>query len=257
VKELLDLLRIGELGKRYPSQLSGGQQQRVALARSLAPGTDLLLLDEPLSNLDAQLRLEMRAELKRLHERLGTTIVFVTHDQLEAMTMATDVALMKEGRLQQYASPLEVYRRPANRFVAAFMGSPAMNMLGTDDPATRDLAARLAEWLTRSGRPGMSVRTIGVRPEAIAFGAVAADGKGRWMEQATIETVLPTGAEWIVRLRCRGAVMFALATRDPLLDSGAPVSIEVARDAFHLFDDNGLRIPEPAAAPASPAMATA
>jgi iron(III) transport system ATP-binding protein len=238
VTELLDLLRIGDLGARYPSQLSGGQQQRVALARSLAPGTEVLLLDEPLSNLDAQLRLEMRAELKRLHERLGTTIVFVTHDQLEAMTMATDVAVMRHGRLQQYASPLEVYRRPANTFVATFMGSPTMNMLGVDDPATRDLARSVRGWLERRGRVPDGIGTIGVRPEAIAFGGGGGD---RWTERAAIEAVLPTGAEWVVRLRVGGAVLFALATHDPHVGSGADVAITVTSEAFHLFDADGIR----------------
>jgi iron(III) transport system ATP-binding protein len=245
VSELLDLLRIADLGARYPSQLSGGQQQRVALARSLAPGTELLLLDEPLSNLDAQLRLEMRAELKRLHERLRTTIVFVTHDQLEAMTMATDVAVMKDGRLQQYATPLEVYRRPANEFVAAFMGSPAMNMLRVGDGATAALARRLAEWLARARRPAGEIRTIGVRPEAIALAPATAvpDGE-RWRERATVEAVLPTGAEWIVRLRAADAVMFALTTRDPMLESGSEIALEVPRDAFHLFGEDGTRLAE-------------
>ncbi len=245
VRELLDLLRIGELGSRYPSQLSGGQQQRVALARSLAPGTELLLLDEPLSNLDAQLRLEMRAELKRLHEQLGTTIVFVTHDQLEAMTMATEVAVTRDGRLQQYASPLEVYRRPANVFVASFMGSPAMNLLRVDDAATADVARSVLGWPDVRPRATRSVRTVGVRPEAIAIGALATGASDRWTHQAAVEAVLPTGAEWIVRLRVQGGVVFALSTRDPLLASGAEVTVEVPADAFHFFDADGLRIPEP------------
>ncbi len=245
VQELLDLLRIGGLGSRYPSQLSGGQQQRVALARSLAPGTELLLLDEPLSNLDAQLRLEMRAELKRLHEQLGTTIVFVTHDQLEAMTMATEVAVMRDGRLQQYAPPLDVYRRPANVFVASFMGSPAMSLLRVDDAATGDVARSVLGWLGGRRRASTSVRTVGVRPEAIAVGALATGGTDRWTQRAVVEAVLPTGAEWIVRLRMQGAVVFALTTRDPLLASGAEVTIEVGADAFHLFDTEGSRIPDP------------
>ena len=247
VRELLELLRIGDLGSRYPSQLSGGQQQRVALARSLAPGTDLLLLDEPLSNLDAQLRLEMRAELKRLHERIGTTIVFVTHDQLEAMTMATDVAVMKDGRLQQYATPLEVYRRPVNEFVASFMGSPAMNMIRVWDASTGDLARRAVDWIARTGRPAAGLSTIGVRPEAIVIGTVATGSADRWREQATIEAVLPTGAEWIVRLRAGGsALLFALTSRDPLLETGAHVAIEVSGDAFHLFDGEGIRVADAA-----------
>jgi iron(III) transport system ATP-binding protein len=258
VTELLELLRIAELGSRYPSQLSGGQQQRVALARSLAPGTELLLLDEPLSNLDAQLRLEMRAELKRLHERLGTTIVFVTHDQLEAMTMATDVAVMKDGRLQQYASPMEVYRRPVNTFVASFMGSPAMNMLRVDDAVSGDIARRAAACASGDRQPPVPIHTVGIRPEAISIGPIAATGGDPWRERATIEAVLPTGAEWIVRLRARGAQMFALTTRDPLLDSGAEVAFEVPRDAMHLFDADGARLPDPSHRPVpTTAMVTA
>jgi iron(III) transport system ATP-binding protein len=241
VHELLDLLRIGDLGSRYPSQLSGGQQQRVALARSLAPGTDLLLLDEPLSNLDAQLRLEMRAELKRLHEQLGTTIVFVTHDQLEAMTMATDVAVMKDGRLQQYAAPLDVYRRPANTFVASFMGSPAMNMLRLDDAMTGEVARAAKAWLAPWRPEAASATTIGIRPEAIGVGPFAT-GPERWTHRGTIEAVLPTGAEWIVRIRAAGAVLFALSTHDPLLGSGTDVPLAIAADAFHLFGADGTRL---------------
>ena len=258
VREVLELLRIGDLGARYPSQLSGGQQQRVALARSLAPGADLLLLDEPLSNLDAQLRLEMRAELKRLHARLATTIVFVTHDQLEAMTMATDVAVMKDGRLQQYGSPLDVYRRPANEFVAAFMGSPAMNMLRVDDASSGELARRIVGRLSGHVPPGSPVRTVGIRPEAIAIAAVGAGTASDTLrEAATIETVLPTGAEWIVGVRVGGAVMFALTTRDPRLESGAEVEFEVHRDAVHLFGADGARIPDAPRAAAATVVVTA
>src|ERR671934_2330294 len=188
VRELMDLLRIDGLGERYPAQLSGGQQQRVALARSLAPGTDLLLLDEPLSNLDAQLRLEMRAELKRLHERIGTTIVFVTHDQLEAMTMATDIALMKDGRLQQYGPPMEIYRRPANVFVASFIGSPTINLLQMGDAVTGELAASVLRWLA-ARHPGAAARTIGIRPEALAIETDAANAGGRWTHNADVEAV--------------------------------------------------------------------
>ncbi len=242
VRELLSLLRIEELGGRYPSQLSGGQQQRVALARSLAPGADLLLLDEPLSNLDAQLRLEMRVELKRLHEQLANTIVFVTHDQLEAMTMATDVAVMRDGKLQQFAPPLEVYGKPRNAFVARFMGSPAMNLLSLGDEATGDLARSVLRWIP--GRPPAAVsraRTVGVRPEAIDLRGGRAEG-GRWAHVATVEAVLPTGAEWIVRLRSGGAVVFALATEDPGLASGGEVEMSIQATEFHLFDGDGERL---------------
>ncbi len=253
VRELLELLRISGLGARYPSQLSGGQQQRVALARSLAPGTLLLLLDEPLSNLDAQLRLETRAELKRLHEQLGNTIIFVTHDQLEAMTMATDVAVMRDGKLQQYAPPLEVYRRPANVFVATFMGSPQMNVLPLDDSATAELARSVLRVVgARRPTEAAAARTIGVRPEALAVGGGQADG--RWMHPATVEAVLPTGADWIVRLRAGGVPLFALSTRDLQLDATDSVTVSAPAEAFHLFDANGWRLADSAAHSAATAI---
>ncbi len=129
VDELLKMLKIEEFIGRYPSELSGGQQQRVAIARTLAPNPKVLFMDEPLSNLDAKLRLEMRTELKRLHTETNSTFVYVTHDQLEAMTLATEVCLMKEGVLQQYAPPLEVYANPNNLFVADFVGNPTMNFV--------------------------------------------------------------------------------------------------------------------------------
>ena len=129
VKELLALLKIEEFAERYPAELSGGQQQRVAIARTLATNPRVLLMDEPLSNLDAKLRMEMRTELKRLHRETGATFVYVTHDQLEAMTLATKICLLDKGVLQQYAPPLTVYNKPANTFVADFVGSPTINFL--------------------------------------------------------------------------------------------------------------------------------
>ncbi|MDE6107555.1 MAG: ABC transporter ATP-binding protein, partial [Oscillospiraceae bacterium] len=127
VDELLALLKIEQFEKRYPSELSGGQQQRVAIARTLAPSPKVLFMDEPLSNLDAKLRQEMRTELKRLHSDTSSTFIYVTHDQLEAMTLSTRVCLMDTGVLQQYAPPLTVYNQPANQFVAEFVGNPTMN----------------------------------------------------------------------------------------------------------------------------------
>lgn len=123
------IVKIGEFMDRYPSELSGGQQQRVAIARTLAPGPKVLFMDEPLSNLDAKLRLEMRAELQRLHADLGATFVYVTHDQLEAMTLATRICLINNGVLQQYEAPLDVYKRPKNLFVADFVGNPSINFI--------------------------------------------------------------------------------------------------------------------------------
>ncbi|MEZ2133170.1 MULTISPECIES: ABC transporter ATP-binding protein, partial [unclassified Sinorhizobium] len=129
IKEVAEILQIGHLLARKPSQLSGGQRQRVAMGRALVRNPQVFLFDEPLSNLDAKLRVDMRTEIKRLHQRMKTTIVYVTHDQIEAMTLATKIAVLKDGVLQQFGTPADIYNRPANMFVADFMGSPAMNLV--------------------------------------------------------------------------------------------------------------------------------
>ena len=143
VDEMLGIMKIEPFAKRYPAELSGGQQQRVAIARTLAPRPRVLLMDEPLSNLDAKLRGEMRTELKRLHRDMKSTFVYVTHDQLEAMTLSTKICLMNEGNLQQYAPPLTVYNSPANLFVADFVGNPAMNIIAAAARKTSDTTAEL------------------------------------------------------------------------------------------------------------------
>ncbi len=172
VDELLALLKIEQFEKRYPSELSGGQQQRVAIARTLAPSPKVLFMDEPLSNLDAKLRQEMRTELKRLHSDTSSTFIYVTHDQLEAMTLSTQVCLMDTGVLQQYAPPLTVYNQPANQFVAEFVGNPTMNFLpaqatGTgDNTAEVTLLGKKAPFTARNGLElsGRDV-IVGIRPE--------------------------------------------------------------------------------------------
>ncbi|MFI6316263.1 ABC transporter ATP-binding protein [Nonomuraea sp. NPDC050556] len=211
----LKMVHVEDAMDRYPSQLSGGQQQRVALARMLAVNPSVLLLDEPLSNLDARLRLEMRAELKRIHEESGATIVFVTHDQLEAMTMATDVAVMEAGVLQQLASPMEMYARPANRFVAEFVGSPPMNLI--------------------PGPPG----TIGIRPEALRIGDPPDDA---WQHDALVEAVLPAGSSWTLRLRVGDEELFALTYAPPSAGQGDVVRLWAPRKELHLFDAEGRRV---------------
>src|SRR3954465_6286710 len=132
IKQVSDMLQIGHLLDRKPSQLSGGQRQRVAMGRALVRNPQVFLFDEPLSNLDAKLRIDMRTEIKRLHQRMGTTIFYVTHDQIEAMTLATKIAVLEDGYLQQFGTPAEIYNSPVNMFVADFMGSPSMNLI----PAT-------------------------------------------------------------------------------------------------------------------------
>ncbi|QQO08634.1 ABC transporter ATP-binding protein [Breznakiella homolactica] len=203
VAELLAMLKIEQFGKRYPSELSGGQQQRVAIARTLATGPKVLFMDEPLSNLDAKLRTEMRSELKRLHVETNSTFVYVTHDQLEAMTLSTRTCLMKEGLLQQYAPPLEVYNNPANLFVADFVGSPTMNFIeGSGKNVNLDEIKVNAGGMDLIFSPvsgSISLRDdqqiiLGIRPEYVHIGQ---EGKTK----AHIYSTLPSGMETIVRVR--------------------------------------------------------
>ncbi len=240
VGQLMDLLRITGLEARYPLQLSGGQQQRVALARMLAVSPDVLLLDEPLSNLDAKLRLEMRAELKRLHEQLGNTVIYVTHDQLEAMTMSTEIALMCSGCLQQFAPPLEVYRRPANVFIAEFVGNPPMNLFDVDNPEAAGVVRSIRNAV---GSPEAAIKTIGLRPEAVALLAEGvAVPAAAWSHAAVVDAVLPAGAEWTVSVSVDGTTVFARATEEPAYAPHQAVTVMADPRQFHLFDAAGRRL---------------
>ena len=200
VDEMLAMLKIEQFEKRYPSELSGGQQQRVAIARTLAPKPKVLFMDEPLSNLDAKLRLEMRTELKRLHAETDSTFVYVTHDQLEAMTLATRICLMKDGVLQQYDPPLEVYNNPANLFVADFVGNPTMNFLPAKlrvlDDTHGELTTLDNSFLFESdapmGTPEGEDVVLGVRPEFIRLGTGGMEGK--------VYAALPAGMETTVQM---------------------------------------------------------
>ncbi|GAA3021664.1 ABC transporter ATP-binding protein [Streptosporangium longisporum] len=231
----LTMVHVDAAMDRYPSQLSGGQQQRVALARMLAVNPTVLLLDEPLSNLDARLRLEMRAELKRIHEESGATIVFVTHDQLEALTMATDVAVMNEGELQQLAAPMEMYARPANRFVAEFVGSPPMAIVDIG-PSPGGLAGSLLRFV--ESRPGgCAPAGVGIRPEALRFGAPPGSV---WSEEALVEAILPAGSSWTVRLRVRDTELYALSY---IPVEAAPGDVLTCwTEQMHLFGEDGARM---------------
>jgi iron(III) transport system ATP-binding protein len=243
VDAALEMMQISSAAERYPSQLSGGQQQRVSLARMLAVKPSVLLLDEPLSNLDATLRLEMRAELKRLHEETGHTIVFVTHDQLEAMTMATQVAVMKDGVLQQLAPPMEVYHQPANTFVAAFVGSPPMNLAACDGDEA-GLGALARQYLVRSKTPSVDeVTTVGVRPEAVRV--VEPDHLGtdaEWVFDGQVRAVLPTGATWTVSVTVGSTEIYLVATDEVVATTGDPIRCAVKRKAIHLFGPDGVRL---------------
>ena len=210
VEELTHLLKIEELLDRYPSELSGGQQQRVAIARTLAPSPKVLLMDEPLSNLDAKLRTEMRAELKRLHKEIASTFVYVTHDQLEAMTLATKISLINQGILQQFEPPLKIYDRPANLFVADFIGNPTMNFI---DASLKEVDGKryhlvnddLEIIFEKEGDPenvGKEL-VIGMRPEDIK---ISKSGL-----KAVVYSVLPSGMETIVRVKI-GNLFLSLVT---------------------------------------------
>jgi iron(III) transport system ATP-binding protein len=243
VNHVMKTLGIEQYRERYPSQLSGGQQQRVALARMLAVNPEVLLLDEPLSNLDARLRLEMRAELKRIHSAFGTTIVFVTHDQWEAMTLATSIAVMNEGTVQQVGTPEDIYDRPANRFVAEFVGSPPINILelSAQDPCA--LSAVLGAWLEKEGTQLPGAGSIGIRPENIRV-SQREDGidASEFTDKAVVSAVLPTGGSWIIELVCGGTKLFVTVNQPPAFDAADTVAFHVSRSAMHIFDDKGVRI---------------
>jgi multiple sugar transport system ATP-binding protein len=217
------------LGRR-PAQLSGGQRQRVAVGRAIVREPKAFLFDEPLSNLDAKLRVETRAELARLHRRLGATVVYVTHDQEEAMTLGTRVAVMHQGVLQQVAPPMELYRRPVNRFVAEFVGSPAMNFLQGE--SLRDLAP--------GGRE--AGLTLGVRPHDVR---IVERGQGDL--NGRVDVVEPLGSELLVYLELEGTAagtpLRVSAPPEPAIDEGRPVAVVLDRARLHWFDrETGRRV---------------
>ena len=243
VKEAAGILGIEPLLQRKPRQLSGGQRQRVALGRAIVRHPQLFLFDEPLSNLDAKLRVQMRVELKRLHERLETTAIYVTHDQVEAMTLGDRVVVMKDGVVQQVGEPLELYGNPANRFVAGFIGSPAMNFAevtiaesgGGLWAETAGIRVRIPSARVGALRPHTGKRaTLGVRPEAlrIANGSDPAD----YVCEATVDVVEPLGSEILLNLTA-GANEF-VARVDPGVTVKTHERVRLAFDParLHFFD---------------------
>jgi multiple sugar transport system ATP-binding protein len=243
VREAADILGIGDLLKRKPRQLSGGQRQRVALGRAIVRHPRVFLFDEPLSNLDAKLRVQMRVELKKLHQRLGTTAVYVTHDQVEAMTLGDRVVVMKDGVVQQVGEPLELYNAPANKFVAGFIGSPAMNFAtvtmtdgggrltarngGMEIEVPETLAERLRAHIGRK-------LTLGIRPEDLHV-ASQADPVG-FTFPSKIEVVEQLGSEILLDVRVGDSTMVAAVeptTRAKVSDE-LRLAINPAR--LHFFD---------------------
>ena len=198
----------------------------------LAMKPNLLLLDEPLSNLDSNLRLEMRSELKRLHQSLGCTIIFVTHDQMEAMTLATSIAVMNKGKIEQIAKPMEIYNNPKSLFVAKFVGSPQMNIINTDKD--KNLALCISKKLKIEMN---KVKNFGVRPEAIKLVQ-----KNNGDIDATIETIQPTGADWIIGLNVSGKSMFLISSEPPIGKENDTIGITFKEEGCHSFDSNDLKI---------------
>jgi multiple sugar transport system ATP-binding protein len=239
------LLQIEALLDRKPSQLSGGQRQRVAMGRALVRDPLLFLFDEPLSNLDAKLRVEMRMEIKRLHQRLGSTIVYVTHDQIEAMTLATRIAVMQQGEVQQFADPDTVYNHPANLFVARFMGAPPMNTLPariatehgqlTAVLGNGEIHLKLPADMRGAGEYRDRAVILGIRPECITEPDRRLDGDTLLID-APVDMTEPTGAETIVLLRLAGHAALARIAPDIRLALGAPARFALDSRKICLFD---------------------
>jgi multiple sugar transport system ATP-binding protein len=242
VKQTALMLEIEPLLARRPRELSGGERQRVALARAIVRHPKAFLMDEPLSNLDAKLRLQMRGELKRLQQELATTTVYVTHDQAEAMTLGHRVAVMNKGKLQQFDTPLEIYHRPANRFVAEFVGSPSMNLIdGEIDDASRTFAAAGGR-LRLTNIPGEirhSAVTLGIRPENVRLSDAAQDG---WFAGKVYVTEL-MGSETFVIVEIGKEKIVARGPGDFRAETGSDVWIHFDPGKAHWFDrETGWRI---------------
>lgn len=235
------ILGLSDLLDRYPRQLSGGQRQRVAMGRAIVRDPAVFLFDEPLSNLDAKLRVQMRTEIKALHQKLQSTIVYVTHDQIEAMTMADKIFVLNAGRIAQVGSPLELYDRPANRFVATFIGSPSMNILPITVASESQVALEDGQLITLKTRQEQGRKLLlGLRPEHTTL---ATDDNGF---NATVDVVEPTGAETHVSLTVAGSPFLA-ALRDHVpLGVGDSVKLTGPVQRYYLFDaETEFSIPLP------------
>lgn len=236
VTKAADILGLTQYLDRYPRQLSGGQRQRVAMGRAIVRDPQVFLFDEPLSNLDAKLRVAMRAEVKELHQRLKTTTVYVTHDQIEAMTMADKIVVMHDGKVEQIGQPLELYDRPGNRFVAGFIGSPAMNFVEGRIEAGPAFAGsngvKLPLENLASAQVGRAV-TLGVRPEHLQLAAADAPGA----LHAEVVVVEPTGSEVQVNARlASGEEIVAVFRERHLFQPGEKIGLKPMPGLTHLFD---------------------
>jgi len=245
VREAAAMLGIEGLLHRKPKQLSGGQRQRVALGRAIVREPLVFLMDEPLSNLDAKLRVETRAEIKKLHARLQTTTIYVTHDQVEAMTMGDRIVVMHDGVIQQVDTPLNLYEKPANLFVAGFIGSPAMNFLrsrlvernGRMEVDTGPFRLPIPEDLVPTARPHAGREVIfGIRPEDIQDRALWRDAPQEWTVRAMVDVHEPIGSDIILHLTAGDQSVVARVDAKSEARMGFPVEVVFNMRKLHLFD---------------------
>ena len=253
VAEAARILKIEPLLERRPAQLSGGQRQRVAIGRAIVREPKIFLFDEPLSNLDAELRVQMRVEIAKLHKRLGATMIYVTHDQVEAMTMADKIVVLRAGHIEQVGSPLDLYNEPRNQFVAGFIGSPRMNFLGATVRAVGDGGTEVALGdgtpvvLPRVGagqRAGAAV-TLGVRPEHMRVGDT---GDGPTVPTVVNLTEHLGGVTFFYATLSSGEALTIEMPGQAFVDTGATVPVRLDPDLCHLFDGEGQACPKAASA---------
>jgi len=242
VQEVAELLQIDELLDRYPSQLSGGQRQRVAVARALVMRPEVLLMDEPLSNLDALLRLQMRAELKRLHREVGTTTVYVTHDQIEALSLGDRIAVMREGEIVQLDTPNEVYDRPATVFVGGFIGTPPMNFLSAQVKsrdghvclAVDDFAVEVrAEWEEKLRQMTGKTLILGIRAENIEVRPTAEEGA----LPAQLIVAEPLGAQQLLTVQVGRDILKVATSPDLSVEPGQTIGLVLTKEKIRLFSE--------------------
>jgi multiple sugar transport system ATP-binding protein len=245
VKRAAAMLGVGKLLERYPRQLSGGQRQRVAIGRAIVRNPRVFLFDEPLSNLDAQLRDEMRGEIKRLHQEISTTMIYVTHDQVEAMTLADRIVLLRDGVIEQQGAPLDLFEQPASLFVAGFLGSPRMNFVSGTLERTADAAfvklgdagPSLALPSGRAGGAGDSVEVIlGFRPEHVGRSTASAPAEGHARVESKIELVQPTGSRSYATFSLAGQPAMAELQAHDAGRAGEPIHVDINLRSAVLFD---------------------
>lgn len=238
IKRAAEILQIEPLLNRKPAALSGGQRQRVAIGRALVRDVDVFLFDEPLSNLDAKLRADLRVEIKRLHEQLDNTMIYVTHDQVEAMTLADRIAIMKGGKIMQLGSPNEIYNRPHNLYVADFIGSPSMNFLHGDISGrsfrTGALTIPLDDYSFEAGRQRDGRAIIGLRPEHISTGDNLASATVR--TKVKVDLVEPMGSDTLIYADLEGTPVHIRMDGQATVQAGDTVEIGIAPERASLFD---------------------